>query len=153
MYKSHLVSVTKDKKKKAKQSVHKSVRKKGLKPILTKNRQPRNPFILEEKKVMAQKVFEPFDVASKQRDGISNTIITKEMESALRNHFHKMSKTKQTGGSFFKRALQGIHSIVNRIKTTFTGRDTLPPEARKVVEQHGNEKIVHIEVHREPIHQ
>lgn len=127
MYKAHVAKLVGSKKKRTKKVPNPVVRKQVAKSILVKNRQDRNAFELEEEKKIAF------------------------MEHQLRSHFNKMSKSKQHGGSFFKKALSGINNIINRVKTTFTGRDQLPPTARKVIEQHGNEKIVNIVVHREPI--
>lgn len=42
-------------------------------------------------------------------------------------------------------------SIIDRIKTFFTGRKTLPPNARKVMEKYGDERIVNIVIHRKPL--
>lgn len=46
---------------------------------------------------------------------------------------------------------EGIQDIIDRIVTVFTGRDKLPPAARKVVEQYGSEPIVSMTIYRDKI--
>ncbi len=151
MYKVRVAKLGGRKKKQTKKLTSTPLRKQVAKPIPVKNRQKRNSFEIEEKKKIASMIFDPFEISDSQRDGKSNDEIFKLLEHHLRGHFGKMGKSKQHGGSFFKKAMSGISNIINRVKTTFTGRDQLPPTARKVVEQHGNEKITSIVVHREPI--
>ena len=146
MYKVHAVKLSGGKKRKPVKKADKVAQ-----PVLVKNRHKRNPFEEEEKRKIANNVFKPFDIMVAQREGKSNNEIMEHLERALRHHFHKMTKSKQTGGSFFKRALSGINNIINRVKTAFTGRDNLQPVARKVLEQYGDERITNIVVHREPI--
>ena len=77
------------------------------------------------------------------------------IEKELREHFKKYHESEQTGEGWFSNALNGIKNIVSktagRVVGTFTGRNQLPPSARKVLENHGNEIISAITVYREPL--
>ena len=70
----------------------------------------------------------------------------------------RKKRVMRKGKGFFsslKKGLSSIKSAITNVKDrivhTFTGRDKLAPTARKLLENHGNEKVISLTICREPI--
>lgn len=149
MYKTSLINLPKDKKKKNKIIDDNFVIRKKVKIYIPK-KSKREPFELKKRELLANLEFNPLKLYLDQNSQHNNETL-KQIENELRKHFYNMSKTNQKGGSFFKKALGGISDVFNRVKTTITGRNDLQPTARKIMSEYGNERITNILIVREPI--
>jgi hypothetical protein len=86
---------------------------------------------------------------------LNDLVRTFTKRPVMGGHITRKKHKHIRGSGFFSNAFNKIKnvasSVANRIKTTFTGRNTLQPIARRVMEQHGDERIVNVVLHREPI--